>query len=74
MVLGQINSGECAGPIRTELGYHLIWLESLRLGGSADLEKHWSDIESLALNKKQADWFELWIEKSKKEVYISIND
>ena len=74
MVLGQINSGECAGPIRTELGYHLIWLESLRPGGSADLEKHWSDIESLALNKKQADWFELWIEKSKKEVYISIND
>ena len=74
MVLGQINSGECAGPIRTELGYHLIWLEALKPGGSADLEKHWSDIESLALNKKQADWFELWIEKSKKEVYISIND
>ena len=74
MVLGQINSGECAGPIRTELGYHLIWLESLKLGGSADLEKHWSDIESLALNKKQADWFELWIEKSKKEVYVSINN
>ena len=74
MVLGQINSGECAGPIRTELGYHLIWLESLKPGGSADLEKHWSDIESLALNKKQSDWFELWIEKSKKEVYISIND
>ena len=74
MVLGQINSGECAGPIRTDLGYHLVWLESLKPGGRADLKKHWTEIESMALNKKQADWYEMWIKESKKNVYISIND
>ena len=74
MVLGQINSGECAGPIRTDLGYHLIWLESLKPGGRADLKKHWTEIESMALNKKQTDWYEVWIKESKKNVYISINN
>ena len=74
MVLGQINSGECAGPIRTDLGYHLVWLESLKPGGRANLKKHWTEIESMALNKKQADWYEMWIKESKKNVYISIND
>ena len=74
MVLGQINVGECAGPIRTEVGYHLVWLESLKLGGPADLTKHWTEIETMALNQKQAKWYELWINKSKQNVYISIND
>ena len=74
MVLEQINVGECAGPIRTEVGYHLVWLESLKLGGPADLTKHWTEIETMALNQKQAKWYELWINKSKQSVYISIND
>ena len=74
MVLGQINKGECAGPVRTEIGYHLIWLESLKLGGPAELKKHWTEIETMALNQKQANWYESWINKSKQDVYISIND
>ena len=74
MVLGQINSGECAGPIRTELGYHLVWLEALKPGGLADLKKHWTEIETMALNKKQAEWFELWIKKARQTVYVSINN
>ena len=74
MVLNQINSGECAGPIRTDLGYHLVWLETLKPGGSADLIKHWTEIETMALNRKQAEWFEVWINESKKDLYISINE
>ena len=74
MVLNQINNNECAGPIRTDLGYHLVWLESLKPGGQANLKQHWTEIESMALNKKQADWYEVWIKESKKNVYISIND
>ena len=73
LVLNQIKSGECAGPIRTDLGYHLVWLEALKPGGPADLTKHWTEIETMALNNKQAGWFEVWINKSKKDLYISIN-
>ena len=74
MILNQIGSGVCAGPVRTDLGYHLVWLEALKPGGRANLSKHWTEIESMALNQKQSKWFEMWIEKSKKNVYISINN
>ena len=74
MILNQIESGVCAGPVRTDLGYHLVWLEALKPGGRANLSKHWTEIESMALNQKQSKWFEMWIEKSKKNVYISINN
>ena len=74
MILNQIESGVCAGPVRTDLGYHLVWLEALKPGGRANLSKHWTEIESMAVNQKQSKWFEMWIEKSKKNVYISINN
>ena len=74
MILNQIESGVCAGPVRTDLGYHLVWLEAFKPGGRANLSKHWTEIESMALNQKQSKWFEMWIEKSKKNVYISINN
>ena len=54
MVLGQINPNECAGPVRSELGYHLLWVEASRPGGSPDIDKHWSQIENIALNKRKA--------------------
>jgi len=74
LVLNQIKKGECAGPVRTDLGYHLIWLETIKPGGRADLIKHWTEIETMALNRKQAEWFEVWINKSKKDLYISISE
>ena len=74
LILNQIESGVCAGPVRTDLGYHLVWLEDFKAGGSADLLKHWTEIEAMALNQKQAEWFEMWIKKSKENVYISINN
>jgi len=74
LILNQIKAGECAGPVRTDLGYHLVWLETLKPGGVADLKKHWTEIESMALNRKQAGWFDMWINKSKKNLFISINN
>jgi len=74
LILNQIKTGECAGPVRTDLGYHLVWLETLKPGGVADLKKHWTEIESMALNRKQAEWFDLWINKSKKNLFVSINN
>ena len=74
LILNQIKTGECAGPVRTDLGYHLVWLETLKPGGVADLKEHWTEIESMALNRKQAEWFDLWINKSKKNLFVSINN
>ena len=72
-VLGSIDLGVCAGPVRTDLGYHLLWVEAVRPGGKASLKNHWSEIEAIALNKKKADWFKGWITESRGDVFIHIN-
>jgi peptidyl-prolyl cis-trans isomerase SurA len=74
MVLGQINPNECAGPVRSELGYHLLWVEASRPGGSPDIDKHWSQIENIALNKKKGDWFRGWVVSSRENFFIHINN
>ena len=74
MVLGQINPNECAGPVRSELGYHLLWVEASRPGGSPDIDKHWSQIENIALNKKEGDWFKGWVVSSRENFFIHINN
>ena len=71
-VIGQIASNECAGPVRSEYGYHLLWVEATRPGGQPNLSKHWNEVEALALNKKKSDWFNAWVNQASKNVYINI--
>jgi peptidyl-prolyl cis-trans isomerase SurA len=74
LVLGQLNQNECAGPIQSEYGYHLLWVEASKPGGRADLSKHWNEIETLALNKKRGEWFNGWVESARKNFFINILD
>ncbi len=74
MVIGQIKQNECAGPVRTEFGYHLLWIESIKPGGAADLSKHWNEIEKLTLNKKKSDWFVKWVDEARQKFFINIVD
>ena len=71
-VIGQINPNECAGPVRSEYGYHLLWIEATKPGGRPDLSKHWNQVEALALNKKKSDWFNAWVNRASKNFYINI--
>jgi parvulin-like peptidyl-prolyl isomerase len=72
MVLDRINQNECAGPVRSEFGYHLLWVEAVKAGGEPDIQKHWNEIEVLALNKKQGYWFSSWVKESRKKLFINI--
>ena len=72
LVLNQININEVGGPIKTDLGYHLLWIESIKSGGKPNLEIHWSEIEKIALNKKKESWFKNWVSNARKNVYIDI--
>jgi peptidyl-prolyl cis-trans isomerase SurA len=74
LVLGQLSLNECAGPIRSDRGYHLLWVEATRPGGAPDINKHWSEIEAMALNKKKSDWFGSWVVSARDRFYIHIND
>ena len=73
-VLGSLDRNVCAGPIRTDLGYHLVWIEAVRPGGKASLANHWSEIETIALNKKKTEWFKSWVDEARQGVFIHIND
>ena len=73
-VLGGLDRNVCAGPIRTDLGYHLVWIEAVRPGGKASLANHWSEIETIALNKKKTEWFKSWVDDARQNVFIHINE
>ena len=74
LVLGQIEKNTCAGPVRSELGYHLLWVEEIKSGGAANLSLHWTELEKMALNRKQAFWFSEWTQEAKKKFFIHINN
>ena len=72
LVVDKINLNECSLPIKTDLGYHLIWIESIKKGGKPNIDSHWNEIEKLALNNKKEEFFKQWLIKAKNDVYISI--
>jgi len=67
-----IELNSCSPPINSSLGFHLLWLEGLKKGGKANIIDHWTEIESLALNKKKMDWYNKWIKESREMFYIEI--
>ncbi|MEE8340540.1 MAG: peptidylprolyl isomerase [Candidatus Neomarinimicrobiota bacterium] len=73
-VLQYLELYECSLPVKTSLGYHLLWLEDAKEGGPPDLEKHWIDIEAMALNKKKMEWYQEYIQDARKKIYISVKN
>jgi peptidyl-prolyl cis-trans isomerase SurA len=72
-VLGLLEVGECSRPVKSSFGYHLLWLEEVRLGGQASLALHWTEIEEIALNHKRMLFFKEWVAEARKNLYININ-
>ncbi len=73
-VLKHLELHQCSQPVKTSLGYHLLWLEGAKEGGYPNLEKHWIDIEAMALNKKKLDWYQNFIQEAREKFYISIKN
>ncbi|MBU0528478.1 peptidylprolyl isomerase [bacterium] len=73
-VLQYLELHECSQPVKTSLGYHLLWLEDAKEGGYPNLKTHWIDIEAMALNKKKMDWYQEFIKNARGKFYISIKN
>ena len=73
VVINNIAENTCSAPILTDFGYHLLWVDEIEEGGPPTIEKNWTDLEQMALNKKKSDWYNDWIEKIKTKVYIKRN-
>lgn len=67
-----LGLNECSIPVKTDYGYHLLWISAIKPGGKPNLSDHWVDIELMALNQKKMLWYRNWMEEAKKQVYIQI--
>ena len=72
LAIKHIKKGECSPPINSSVGYHLIWVEDFKKGGKPNLQDHWFDIENMSINKKKMEWYQEWLEKSRKDIFIEI--
>ena len=72
-VIKDINIKTISNPTLTNFGYHLIWVENIKEGGTPDLENNWLDLKEMALNKKKSDWYNGWIQGVKNKFYIKRN-
>ncbi len=63
---------ECSLPLKTSVGYHLIWMSGIRPGGKPNLFVHWPEVEALALNHKKGVWFQGWLGQAKSVLYTAI--
>ena len=65
-----IDMNKCSPPINSSLGFHLLWIESVKKGGRPNKDDHWPELEEMALNKKKMDWYENWIKDVRRKFYI----
>ena len=64
----------CSLPIKTSVGYHLVWVSAVRPGGKPNLVDHWPEVEKMALNQKKSVWFQEWLEQARSRLFISIRE
>ena len=67
-----LNLNECSAPVKTDFGYHLLWISAIKPGGKPTLTDHWIDIELMALNQKKMLWYRNWMKEARNQVYIKI--
>ena len=71
-VLGLLEKNECSRPVKSDYGYHLLWVEAVKPGGSPSLETHWVEIEEIALNHKRMIYFQDWVTEARSKFFIDI--
>lgn len=52
---------------------YVLYKYSIFLDPERNIKNDWSFFESLAINKKRSDLFDMWIEKQKEKTYVVIN-
>ena len=67
-----IELGSCSPPINSSIGFHLLWVGGLKKGGRPNLQDHWAEVASMALNKKKMDWYQGWISGAREKFHIQI--
>lgn len=64
------KSGMISPPFESPEGFHILNILNFREGGKANLNDFYPQLESLALRKKQDNYFIKWLSQIRKEVFI----
>ena len=73
-VLGLLEKDECSRPVKSDYGYHLLWVEAVKPGGYPSLETHWIEIEEITLNHRRMKFFRGWVADARSNFFIDIKE
>jgi len=74
MVADTLQTGRVSQPFQTQFGYHLVFMEDREEAGPLRLDTDWDRIQAMALNHKQQEILESWIEELKQNIHIDIRE
>ncbi len=68
-----VEPGRIAGPVTTDLGYHILFISAQKSQGLEQGSPVWERIRETLIERKRTDFFNSWIEKLRKIGTIEIN-
>lgn len=69
-----LKEGEISKPFKTDYGYHIITLVEREKGRQLSLETDYEQVKANALQRKQQQMLQDWIDELKENMYIQINE
>jgi len=71
-VLDTMHVGEISQPFQTDFGWHILRLNNVKTGGKMTLKKNWVEIEQIALQQKQTEEYQRWLQDLRKQFYVNV--
>lgn len=59
-------------PVFSAEQFHIIMVHERKAGGKVNLEDHWAEVETMAVEFKKRDRYESWINDQRARMYIQI--
>ena len=72
LLKNNVSENVCSDPLKSDFGYHLVWISGIKKGGKANIEYHWNELEKMALNRKKMSWYQEWMKDARKQIKIQV--
>ncbi|MCK4813537.1 MAG: peptidylprolyl isomerase, partial [Candidatus Marinimicrobia bacterium] len=67
-----LNPGDISEPFATQYGFHILRLNKHLNAEKITLQTHYPILENMALNEKQAQFWNGWMDKLYSKYYVEI--
>jgi peptidyl-prolyl cis-trans isomerase SurA len=72
VIVEKMKVGEISEPFKTRFGYHIVLLNNRKEMRKVSLTGDWDKVQIMALNHKQNQEYQKWLNELRKEIYINI--